>query len=596
MNQTFGELEQKIREASRSESSDRVCSEGYKPIPKWSANPDDFRFLCMLGGGSFGDVVKAKNVVEKQYCAVKLIDLFAGTRYIIDEIQTISNLSHPNLVSNHAVALINKTAVFIVMPLYRSLEDLYERNIKLKIASLRRYGSSRLRIKQVSPVSEATAGEIVHQLLTGLSFMHSHGYVHRDLKSANTMLDEDATIKLTDFGMARKFDNRKSKYGQLYTPAGTACYMAPEVTLRMNRLDYQSYDIRAETWSIGAVMCELLTGALPFEHILEMDAKYLDVVKGIRNQKHLNWSDMFSEEVQENFVSQISPECKKFIDKCLVGNFMKRRTCEELLKLDWIRQFKHSKEHIKVELLREDVIRSHDAYIRDCNYESWVPASDEPNKCTVNILFNPLGNKMFYFYFDFDLDCKIDLRAFQQEARIQLLKLTYHKLISTTVYLSLADELSKLMLKYALKKDQAVPLIYPLAKTSSDFDYTENLAQHAMIIVKATRRKFEAYLQEEWPHLMNEYIGAGKDFDVNLDKPYDSKDEGQETDVELNTTFGVSSQASTSSMRSSSLSQTSGTTSEGSSNSGRKRRRLLKRGRGISKAIFGKGHRKSSSS
>src|SRR5258708_4205132 len=100
------------------------------------------------------------------------------------------------------------------------------------------------------------ASTLLRQLLDGLEYAHAHGVVHRDIKPSNLLISADGRLKITDFGIARLDTGRLTRTG---TPVGTPVYMAPEMYLG------ETGDQRADLFSTGVVLYELLTGTLPFE-------------------------------------------------------------------------------------------------------------------------------------------------------------------------------------------------------------------------------------------------------------------------------------------------------------------------------------------
>jgi eukaryotic-like serine/threonine-protein kinase len=105
------------------------------------------------------------------------------------------------------------------------------------------------------PVDRAV--ELAVQIARGLSFAHANGYVHRDVKPQNVLLNGDGEAKVTDFGIARSLD---VKHGvtQTGTVLGTSDYIAPE------QAQGQRVDEHTDVYSLGIVLFELLTGAVPF--------------------------------------------------------------------------------------------------------------------------------------------------------------------------------------------------------------------------------------------------------------------------------------------------------------------------------------------
>ena len=96
------------------------------------------------------------------------------------------------------------------------------------------------------------------QLAGALSYIHGHGLVHRDLKPSNVMVDEDRLVRLMDFGLAKFLadDGAVTADGRL---VGTFRYMAPEQILG------EGLDARADLYSLGVILYEMLTGRTPFD-------------------------------------------------------------------------------------------------------------------------------------------------------------------------------------------------------------------------------------------------------------------------------------------------------------------------------------------
>ena len=113
-------------------------------------------------------------------------------------------------------------------------------------------------IKRHGRVDESAAKRFMLQLARGLRAMRKAQLVHRDLKPQNLLLTSDdlnAELKIADFGFARYI--RESE-GMADTVCGSPLYMAPEV------LNYQKYDAKADLWSVGAILFEMLVGTVPF--------------------------------------------------------------------------------------------------------------------------------------------------------------------------------------------------------------------------------------------------------------------------------------------------------------------------------------------
>uniref|UniRef100_A0A8C5MMQ8 Protein kinase domain-containing protein n=1 Tax=Leptobrachium leishanense TaxID=445787 RepID=A0A8C5MMQ8_9ANUR len=97
---------------------------------------------------------------------------------------------------------------------------------------------------------------IAAELICGIQFLHSRGVIHRDLKPENTLMSREGHVKITDFGLAVvNIVGRNKVMGQ----CGTLEYMSPEV------LGDKRYGFAADWWSLGVMICEMITGHYPFK-------------------------------------------------------------------------------------------------------------------------------------------------------------------------------------------------------------------------------------------------------------------------------------------------------------------------------------------
>ena len=196
-----------------------------------------------IGRGSMGTVYRASDPLIERTVAVKTIDLaklddgsLEPRARFLREAKAAGRLSHPGIVTIYDVGEIEDTA-FTVMELVegRSLKDILDRGEKIPLAA---------------------ALAILSQTADALDFAHRHGVVHRDVKPGNVMLTRHSTVKITDFGIARIDQTKRTRTGIL---VGSPGYMSPE------QLSGKPIDGRSDVFSLGSLLYELATGRGPFD-------------------------------------------------------------------------------------------------------------------------------------------------------------------------------------------------------------------------------------------------------------------------------------------------------------------------------------------
>jgi serine/threonine-protein kinase len=202
----------------------------------------DYIIIGALGAGGMGKVFKVRNTISDRIEAMKvLLPDLAGEPDLADrflrEIKVLANLNHPN-IAGLRTALRFENQLLMVMEFVEGV-TLDER---LKKGPL--------------PVSAAVA--CVSQVLAALAYAHKTGVIHRDIKPANMMLTPDATVKLMDFGIAKSAADRKLT--MTGTTMGSLYYMSPEQIQGT-----QTLDPRADLYSVGVSLYELVTGKHPFD-------------------------------------------------------------------------------------------------------------------------------------------------------------------------------------------------------------------------------------------------------------------------------------------------------------------------------------------
>jgi serine/threonine-protein kinase len=109
----------------------------------------------------------------------------------------------------------------------------------------------------VLPIPDAL--KIASRLCDALQYMHEHGVVHRDLKPANIMICDDGSLRIMDFGIAKREAAKRITFGGFSPTMGTPDYMAPE------QIKGKRGDQRTDIYSLGAIIYEMVTGEVPFQ-------------------------------------------------------------------------------------------------------------------------------------------------------------------------------------------------------------------------------------------------------------------------------------------------------------------------------------------
>jgi serine/threonine protein kinase len=201
--------------------------------------------LSKLGEGGMGIVYKAEDTKLRRTVALKFLPQHAEEyrERFLREAQAAASLNHPNLCT---IFEIDEEHGFIAM------EFVEGPSLKDKIAA------------RPLPLEEAL--DIAIQACTGLEAAHEKGIVHRDIKPSNLMLTAQGQVKIMDFGLAQI--NERTRITKAGASMGTPAYMSPE------QAQGQPTDRRTDIWSIGVVLYEMLSGAVPFPGQTEAACTY----------------------------------------------------------------------------------------------------------------------------------------------------------------------------------------------------------------------------------------------------------------------------------------------------------------------------------
>jgi eukaryotic-like serine/threonine-protein kinase len=224
-------------------STDSASSEADVLLPLLvEATAGEYEILGELGRGGMAAVYLARDLALNRKVAIKtMLSEFIGRQAMVQrfkrEAQMAAGLSHPHIVQIHSVKQTNRIVYFVMKFLEgRGLDSI-----------ITEHGALELDMTRL----------ILQQAASALSFAHHRGVIHRDVKPANIMIDENGWAVMTDFGIAKVDDG--SNLTATGTAIGTPHYMAPE------QFHNQPLTAAADQYALAIVAYEMLTGKKPFD-------------------------------------------------------------------------------------------------------------------------------------------------------------------------------------------------------------------------------------------------------------------------------------------------------------------------------------------
>jgi len=219
----------------------------------WELNPEQLQLTSIIGSGSFGDLYKGYHAGSE--VAVKILkDVHENVRQFqefLQEVAIMRKVRHKNVVQfiGACTRVPNLCIVFEYM----------------------QGGSVFDYIRRQGPLSVDQVVRVGVEVARGMDYLHQMHIVHRDLKAANLLMDEHGTVKIADFGVARVVTQ-----GVMTAETGTYRWMAPEV------IEHRPYSHKADVFSFGVLLWELITGKVPHGHLTPLQAAVGVVQKGLR--------------------------------------------------------------------------------------------------------------------------------------------------------------------------------------------------------------------------------------------------------------------------------------------------------------------------
>jgi mitogen-activated protein kinase kinase kinase len=134
-------------------------------------------------------------------------------------------------------------------------------------------GSVATMLVNYGALGESLISNFVRQILTGLAYLHSQDIIHRDIKGANILVDNKGSVKISDFGISKRVEastlltsGAAKKAGHRVSLQGSVFWMAPEVVKQT------AYTRKADIWSLGCLIIEMLTGVHPHPGCTQLQA------------------------------------------------------------------------------------------------------------------------------------------------------------------------------------------------------------------------------------------------------------------------------------------------------------------------------------
>ncbi|KAJ0570248.1 putative dual-specificity kinase TKL-Pl-4 family [Helianthus annuus] len=221
----------------------------------WEIDVKLLTFEYRIGGGSYNDLYKgtfctqdvAIKALKDEYLYENVQKEFAQEVYIMRKIR------HKNIVQ--FIGACTRPPKLCIVTEFMAGGSLYD-----------------FLHNQSGHFDVPTILKIASHISKGMNYLHQNNIIHRDLKSANLLMDENGIVKVSDFGVARV----QNESGIMTAETGTYRWMAPEV------IEHKPYSHKADVFSFGIVVWELLTKKLPYANLTPLQAAIGVVQKGLR--------------------------------------------------------------------------------------------------------------------------------------------------------------------------------------------------------------------------------------------------------------------------------------------------------------------------
>ncbi|KAJ6493834.1 kinase-like domain-containing protein [Mycena vulgaris] len=270
---------------------------------------------ALIGAGSFSKVYLGMDASTGLLMAVKQVELPTGSapnqerkksmlRTLEREIELLKDLQHDN----------------IVQYFYSSLDDDSDYlNIFLEYVP---GGSVKALLRNYGAFEKPLVKNFVRQILKGLNYLHERDIIHRDIKGAKILIDDKGGIRISGFGISKKVEDNLLSIHRPSLP-GSVFWMAPEVVKQ------SGHTCKADIWSVGCLVVEMLTGEHPWAPFTQLQAIY-------KGRCTSFYSHHIGSSAKPTIPSDISSDAQDFLLRTFELDHEARPSAAELLQHAWV--------------------------------------------------------------------------------------------------------------------------------------------------------------------------------------------------------------------------------------------------------------------